>query len=107
MTGWNMPPGCNVSDIPGNSAADQAAEGLMDEVCAIITDVDFHRDDDATEAALIKLEHLLSRVWRDGYQQGVADEAIKLEPLLTRVWRDGHQQGVADEAKQARLAGGV
>jgi len=26
MTGWNLPPGCNVSDIPGNRPEDLAFE---------------------------------------------------------------------------------
>jgi hypothetical protein len=33
MTGWNMPPGCNVSDIPGNTEADQAFEAAFDAIC--------------------------------------------------------------------------
>lgn len=28
MTGWNMPPGCSVSDIPGNSPEDMASEAF-------------------------------------------------------------------------------
>jgi hypothetical protein len=39
MSGWNLPPGCNVSDLPGNRPEDEqleSAEGaLMDELCKI------------------------------------------------------------------------
>lgn len=30
MTGWNMPPGSNVSDIPGNRPEDQETEAFFD-----------------------------------------------------------------------------
>lgn len=35
MTGWNMPPGCNVSDIPGNRPGDEtcAVCGQDVDVC--------------------------------------------------------------------------
>lgn len=41
MTGWNLPPGCNVSDIPGNRKidilwereAEKYCENCMEEVC--------------------------------------------------------------------------
>ena len=29
MTGWNLPPGCNVSDIPGNSPEDEKWEAIL------------------------------------------------------------------------------
>jgi len=36
MTGFNLPPGCNVSDLPGNSPEDEkfdyATEWLIDEM---------------------------------------------------------------------------
>ena len=33
MTGFNLPPGCNVSDLPGNSRADQEAEAAEEWAC--------------------------------------------------------------------------
>lgn len=30
MTGWNLPPGCNVSDLPGNRPEDLDAEAAME-----------------------------------------------------------------------------
>ena len=36
MTGWNMPPGCNVRDIPGNNEYEMCAvcgQGLDDCIC--------------------------------------------------------------------------
>lgn len=32
MTGFNMPPGCSESDIPGNTPEDEAWEKLIDEM---------------------------------------------------------------------------
>lgn len=32
MTGWNLPPGVSVSDIPGNRPEDEAWERLMDRL---------------------------------------------------------------------------
>jgi len=34
MTGWNMPPGMNASDIPGNRRIDVIIERLAMEFCA-------------------------------------------------------------------------
>jgi hypothetical protein len=30
MTGWNLPPGCNVSDLPGNRPEDLLAEAVAE-----------------------------------------------------------------------------
>lgn len=30
MTGWNLPPGCSTSDLPGNRPEDLAAEAAME-----------------------------------------------------------------------------
>ena len=32
MTGYNLPPGCNVNDIPGNRPEDEPYEIWMDEL---------------------------------------------------------------------------
>lgn len=32
MTGWNLPPGCNSSDIPGNTPEDEAWEKMLDRL---------------------------------------------------------------------------
>lgn len=33
MTGWNLPPGCNVSDIPGNRKIDFLWEREVEKYC--------------------------------------------------------------------------
>jgi hypothetical protein len=44
MTGWNMPPGCNVSDIPGNRPEDGAGEEFeekfFDKAAEIFGEID-------------------------------------------------------------------
>ena len=32
MTGFNLPPGCNVSDLPGNSPKDEEFEHFVEEI---------------------------------------------------------------------------
>lgn len=39
MTGWNLPPGCNIWDIPGNRPQDVAWERMWET----LTEEDFHK----------------------------------------------------------------
>jgi hypothetical protein len=32
MSGWNLPPGCSLSDIPGNRPEDIAFDHLMEKI---------------------------------------------------------------------------
>jgi hypothetical protein len=32
MTGWNLPPGCNVSDLPGNRPEDLARDAFVERL---------------------------------------------------------------------------
>lgn len=34
MTGWNLPPGVNISDIPGNRPEDEIWEKEVDKFCS-------------------------------------------------------------------------
>ena len=44
MTGWNLPPGCSVSDIPGNRSIDEFIDRFCEkceyEKCPVDNDVD-------------------------------------------------------------------
>jgi len=73
MTGFNLPPGCNVSDIPGNSPDEIAADDLMDEV---FEKVESETDKDAL--ALWVLEKLAD-TYAKAYQRGMSDEAMARE----------------------------
>lgn len=39
MTGWNMPPGVDVCDIPGNRPEDMALETAIESICDDFSDV--------------------------------------------------------------------
>ena len=43
MTGWNMPPGVNVSDIPGNRPEDVEFEEIMYEFYATLTEKEWEK----------------------------------------------------------------
>lgn len=53
MSGFNLPPGCNVSDIPGNRPGDDAWDGFYDML-----------DDDAKQFALTDVDAMM--VWKIG-----------------------------------------
>lgn len=77
MTGWNMPPGCNVSDIPGNGPAEQAMEAFYDAV--------FDRFSGAVdEVTLDKIAEWcwkqIGDVYAEGYDRGMVDAASILTP---------------------------
>jgi hypothetical protein len=63
MTGWNMPPGCNVSDIPGNRPEDQAEEAFYEWVFDVIGGRMSEGDTD-------KLAEVLFKKMGDAYKQG-------------------------------------
>jgi hypothetical protein len=93
MTGWNLPPGCNVSDIPGNRPEDEAAEALWDTIADILT---LGGVDCNTEAAVMmidKLTKLVGDTYGEGYQTGGADA----EMAQQREYKDEKQELVDAE----------
>lgn len=68
----NMPPGCNVRDIPGNRPEDEAAEALCDKIADIL--VPLGLGDPQLEPAVEAIFKLCGEVYREGYDRGVADE---------------------------------
>jgi hypothetical protein len=69
MTGWNLPPGCSVRDLPGNSPAEQAAEALGDELYGLLPDAECY------DAVFEFVQKAISKAYADGYAQGQSDEA--------------------------------
>ena len=49
MTGWNLPPGCNVSDIPGNRPEDEAWENLCQDFYSAITEKEWKKIEGVTD----------------------------------------------------------
>ncbi len=80
MTGFNLPPGCNVSDLPGNTKAEQEAEALADSVYAQLKDLgvmglDYGLKEELQDLIVERVCKLLGDAYGAGYQAAVADEA--------------------------------
>lgn len=54
MTGWNMPPGCDVSDIPGNHPNDGKGEAECDAIYDVLAK---HPIDEDTKDTLVEELH--------------------------------------------------
>lgn len=65
--GWDLPPGCRLSDIPGNRPEDEYYEHLADEVYAIFPD--------CTDEDMERLFKLFDQASKDGYETAVSNAA--------------------------------
>lgn len=79
MTGWNMPPGCNVSDIPGNGTGDDEMEAFIN---AFVNKMEEHFD-----------------VTRPGVERKIDDVAVWLCEKLSEAYAKGYADG-SSEAKE-------
>jgi hypothetical protein len=78
VTGWNLPPGCNVSDLPGNSAADAEYEAWAEDVYERLTaalKTGNHYPVEVSDALFKAVEKLCTEAYCRGYDQARADEA--------------------------------
>jgi hypothetical protein len=73
MTGWNLPPGCNVRDLPGNSPGEQAAEALGDALYELLPDGEWF------DAVFEFVQKVQSTAYAEGYAQGASDERMAQE----------------------------
>lgn len=84
MTGWNMPPGCNVSDIPGNRPEDQEAEAFFD----LFYDAEekarkAHGTGDAYVEAMAQwVWEKMGEAWQKGHAQGESDASVAIAESL-------------------------
>ncbi len=88
MTGFNLPPGCNVSDLPGNSKAEQEAEAFeeaLSEVVGVMEEVRF-------EKLLNWSRQQINLAFASGYQQAQADEAEAHEHKRNADHVDGYDR---------------
>ncbi|MBO0705555.1 MAG: hypothetical protein J2P39_09565 [Candidatus Dormibacteraeota bacterium] len=84
MTGWNLPPGCNVSDIPGNRPEDEAEELFWDELIDRAAGLDlpegWYESADHPVAKLVEIVRQMA--WKhgfeDGRQEAQIDETLRL-----------------------------
>lgn len=73
--GWDLPPGCRISDIPGNRPEELAEEAKMDAVYAVLAKHGMDDDSDKTLNLADDIAKLIDTAYGDGYKQGMADEA--------------------------------
>ncbi len=81
MTGWNLPPGCSVRDIPGNRPEDEAQEALLDELYEqIAKHLGGASADEAVSGPLAEwYSTKIGEAYRMGYEQGISDERMAQE----------------------------
>jgi hypothetical protein len=73
MTGWNLPPGVSVRDLPGNEPTDPIAEAIAELLYAKLGD---GRD---TDNLLIEILKCVDEARRVAYTDGQHDEALAAE----------------------------
>ncbi len=94
MTGWNLPPGCNVSGLPGNRKEDQEAEAFWDTFYEMEENARAahpEKGDAYVEAMVEWVWDMIGKAYGDGYQQAVADtaeakEIAETERLAKEYW---------------------
>lgn len=96
MTGFNLPPGCSVRDLPGNSPADEAAEAVYDKIYEIeLRAREAHPElgDAYVEAMAEAFFSMVSEAYGQGYSQARADdeEARQIAEIEAAAaeWRGG------------------
>ena len=75
MTGFNLPPGCSVSDIPGNRPEDIAYEAFWTWVEEHLQDLSAEECRRAVligKAAILAERDAVEEMWREGIQEGRA-----------------------------------
>jgi len=119
MTGWNMPPGVNVSDIPGNRPEDEAEEVFWDELEKKLTLIKVAQDNESVIPVIDAIGDNWDEDWfvqaiskaRDmgfdaGYNQGCADESMQISGFEMEVgerlesWLQDHPRASARQAQK-------
>lgn len=74
MSDFNMPPGCRVSDIPGNSPEDLEELKFWEELYAKFTWIDCDHTDEIDQEKLEELVNWVrNRTWNEAYCQAQDD----------------------------------
>lgn len=74
--GWDLPPGCRLSDIPGNRPEDVRMEALYDTLADILVAAGWYIEDEKGEKALEALAKVVEKAYGDGYAEGASDERM-------------------------------
>jgi hypothetical protein len=77
MTGWNMPPGCNERDIPGNRPEDEEEEAFINSFLDFIATLRTPNNE-VEGAEIFELIALwcfdrVGDAYADGYQDGLSN----------------------------------
>jgi hypothetical protein len=73
MSGWNLPPGCSLSDIPGNRPEDIAHEKMCDEIETALNPLKPFWSDESVETVTKNIIELINKAFEQGYQQSTND----------------------------------
>jgi len=84
MTGWNLPSGCSVRDIPGNRPEDEAAEAQADFAYDWINQQNVLNglDEDAKDQLCEALCQLIDKSRQEGYHDAQTDDTMGQEQCL-------------------------
>lgn len=94
MTGWNLPPGVNVSDLPGNRPEDIAAEEFWNAFEEKLAEKDIHVSDGSDKEMIEGTIYDHIDIWN-------SDWFVKVIEIARDMGFDaGYNQGCADEAMQ-------
>ena len=81
MTGWNLPPGCSVSDIPGNGPEDAKAEGICDEIYLVLEKYGISEDGHSQRDDLVEaLYDLFSKIETRAVSDALAESRMYPDP---------------------------
>ena len=78
--GWDLPPGVSTSMLPGNSREDIAKEAMYDQIYNVLDQykgdrfITIEHDSDRYHDLATKIADLIGKSWKEGYDQGMADE---------------------------------
>ena len=78
MAGFNLPPGCRVSDIPGHEASEE--EQFFDHVCDILGEFGVLKE--SIDAICERLLPLINEARRDSYNDGASAPEITIDEFL-------------------------
>jgi len=100
MTGFNLPPGCSTSDLPGNRPEDAAYEAFVDKLCELDAElVDLQKFDDICDW----LWKEMGEAYRKGYTQGQSDERLAAEqggPGFRRLRQNPKYQALVEDTRR-------
>ena len=82
MTGWNLPPGCNVSDLPGNTREDERNEAIYDRIYAFFDEWGIEeKNESMRDKCAEALFKFIGEVYHEAYGEGMGDEGIETSRL--------------------------